>query len=152
MATETIHWSLRLKRNSKNDAHNRGTTKDRRHHPIHGSRVFPGGSGWRRELHLGDAFRKETTHKTSTSPAPAADQKLGFHPDLPRKPPTTNLRYGRTAFKVFDVDLARSRPVSAVGHTRADLGDLPSQHHRRAAMAPVAGQDHASRRAWSRAP
>jgi hypothetical protein len=55
--------------NSKNDASEEETTRYRRHHPIHRSKISPGDSQWRLELHLGDAFKKGTALKASPSPA-----------------------------------------------------------------------------------
>jgi hypothetical protein len=41
--TKANHWSLRSMHNSKNDAPKEEMTHGRRHHPIRGSRVSPGG-------------------------------------------------------------------------------------------------------------
>jgi hypothetical protein len=57
--------------NSKDDALKRGTMQDRRHHPIHKSRVYLKGSKRKQEHHLSDAIKKDTTPKVSPSPGSA---------------------------------------------------------------------------------
>jgi hypothetical protein len=91
---------------SKDDAPKRETTLERRHHPIHRSRVSPRRrqkDG--RKLHLNDAYKKETVPVAPPSPAPANSQEQVFTRICSRRPPSI-----ATTFKFLSI--SAFRPVS----------------------------------------
>ena len=71
-------------------------------------------------LHLGDAFKKETTRKESPSPAPTTKSETSFHPDQP----------SITATKSTTCTPARGRDASRENPGRSRHGSACLPHPR----------------------